>query len=163
MALDPGLDTGPIYSCETVSIGDDETVDELRARLVALGTALLIDRLAAGLGEPAPQEGDPTYAAKVDPAELELDFARPAHEAHRVVRLGRAWTTFRGARLHVLEATAVAEGPPPGVLQGVVVGCGGGTGLELVRVKPEGRKEQAATAWQNGARPQPGERFGANH
>ena len=41
MALDVGLDTGPVYECERLTIGPEETADELRARLVEAGTAML--------------------------------------------------------------------------------------------------------------------------
>lgn len=160
MALDPGLDTGPVYACERTPIGEHETADALRARLVEIGTTLLVDRLAAGLGTPVPQKGEATYATKIDAAELRLDFAQPAVQLGRVVRLGRAWTTFRGMRLQVLDARPRPTGPAEASLDGLVVGCGGGTGLELVTVKPEGKGAQAAAAWRNGARPQPGERLG---
>ena len=161
MALDPGLDTGPVYDCVRTPIGDHESADAVRARLVELGTGLLVDRLARPLGEPVPQMGEPTYAAKIDPAELELDLRLPAREVHRTVRLGRAWTTFRQARLQVLEARPVDVGPDLGTIDGLVVGCGDGTGLELVTVKPEGKAAQAAAAWRNGARPVSGEPIGA--
>ena len=160
MALDPGLDTGPVYDCVRTPIEPDEPVDALRRRLVDLGTSLLVDRLSRPLGEPTPQQGEPTYAAKIGPTELRLDLTRPAEEVHRTVRLGRAWTTFRGARLQVLAARAVPEGPPQGTLDGLVVGCGGGTGLALVTVKPEGKGPQPAQAWLNGARPRPFEPIG---
>jgi methionyl-tRNA formyltransferase len=160
MALDPGLDTGPVYDCVSTPIGPEETLDELRRRLVAIGTPLLVDHLARGLGEPTPQEGEATYAAKIDPAELELDLSLPAEVVNRTVRLGRAWTTFRGARLQVLAAHPRADGPAQGTIEGVTVGCGEGTGLELVTVKPEGKGAQPASAWRNGARPQPGEHIG---
>lgn len=161
MALDEGLDTGPVYCCETLGIGDEETAEELRARLVEAGTQLLLDGLRSGLGEAVPQQGEVTYAAKLEPDELALDFLRPALEVNRVVRLGRAWTTFRGKRLQVLGARVRDRGPvPAGALDGVVVGCGQATGLELVTVKPEGRPELPAAAWRNGARPQPDELLG---
>jgi methionyl-tRNA formyltransferase len=160
MALDVGLDTGPVYDCVRTPIGPEESVDDLRRRLVALGTPLLVDRLAAGLGEPTPQQGEATYAAKIDPAELELRFDRPADVVHRTVRLGRAWTMFRGSRLQVLEARPVGAGPEVGTIDGLVVGCAGGTGLELVTVKPEGKGAQPAKAWVNGARPVAGEPVG---
>src|SRR5580698_1153994 len=41
MAVEAGLDTGPIYAEDTTEIRDDETADELRARLVGLGCRLL--------------------------------------------------------------------------------------------------------------------------
>jgi methionyl-tRNA formyltransferase len=159
MQLEEGLDTGPVYACERLAIGADETADELRSRLVDAGTRLLLDALEGGLGEPTPQVGDTTYADKLDPAELRLDWQRPAHELHRVVRLGRAWTTFRGHRLRVLAARTVDGGAGAGVLDGLVVGAGDGRGLELVTVQPEGKGPQPAAAWRNGARPQPDETF----
>lgn len=165
MELEEGLDTGGVYAEERLAIGDDETADELRDRLVDAGTRLLVDTLSAGLGDPRPQEGEATYAAKLDPAEMELRWDRPAVELHRLVRLGRAWTTFRGKRLKVLAAslvdrrTAPAPTPAPGVLDGTVVGTGDGA-LELVTVQPEGKGAQDAAAWRNGARPEPGERLG---
>lgn len=159
MQLEEGLDTGPIYAEERVAVDPDETADELRSRLVVIGTRLLIQHLTSGLGEPRPQEGEPTYAAKLDPAEHELDWRRSAIDLHRVVRLGRAWTTFRGKRLKVLRARPVADGPAPGTVDGLLVGTGDGA-LELVTVQPEGKGPQDAAAWRNGARPAPGERLG---
>ncbi len=168
MALDAGLDTGPVYDCEVLPIGEEETAAQLRDRLVEAGIRLLLHGLRTGLGQPAAQRGEATYAAKVEPHELELDLSRPAVEVNRVVRLGRAWTRFRSKRLQVLEARVRDRGPaPPGSIERtrasgeVVVGCGQGSGLELVRVKPEGRPALDAAAWYNGARPGPGEGLGA--
>ena len=159
MQLEEGLDTGGIYAEARVTIDDEETADELRERLVVLGTDLLVASLQKGLGEPRAQEGEPTYAAKLDPAEMELRWDRPAVELHRLVRLGRAWTTFRGKRLKVLSARLAETDAAPGTLDGTVVGTGAG-GLELVTVQPEGKGPQDAAAWRNGARPEPGERLG---
>jgi len=164
MALEEGLDTGPVYACETVTIGPDDTADELRAILSLKGTELLLRLLDEGLPDPTPQEGEATYASKLEPAEHHLEWTRPAAELHRVVRLGQAWTTFRGARFKVVRSR-VREGPdvpPPGTLDAasLVVGTADG-GLELLEVQPEGRPVQAATAWRNGARLRAGERLGS--
>src|SRR4029453_10544630 len=43
MHLDEGLDTGPVYDCARTPIGADETAGALRARLVELGTTLLVE------------------------------------------------------------------------------------------------------------------------
>ena len=162
MQLEAGLDTGPVYECVTTPVAEDDTLDSLRGRLVDLGTELLSRRLRDGLGEARPQQGDATHAAKIDPSELHLDWTRPAVEVHRIVRLGRAWTTFRGQRLQVTEAALGGATPQlgPGELDGTVVGCGDGHGLELRSVKPEGRAVQPAAAWRNGARPVAGELLG---
>jgi methionyl-tRNA formyltransferase len=160
MEVEEGLDTGGIYARAELAVDPDETADELRARLVAAGTDLLVATLAAGLGEPRPQEGESTYAAKIEPAELALDWTRPAAQLHRIVRVGGAWTTFRGRRLKVWRTARVDDGPAPGVLDGDVVGTGDGA-LRLVEVQPEGKARQPAAAWRNGARPATGETLGA--
>jgi methionyl-tRNA formyltransferase len=128
--------------------------------LVEAGVPLLTTALAEGLGEPSPQEGEPTYADKLDPAELRIDWSRPAEEVDRLVRLEEAWTAFRGQRLKVLRGEPTEGRPlPPGTLDGVEVGTGDGRfGLE--RVQPAGKGPQAAADWARGARIEPGERLG---
>jgi methionyl-tRNA formyltransferase len=167
MKVEAGLDTGPVYACTTVPIGDLD-LDELRLRLVDAGSTLLVDSLAAGpagLPVPRPQEGEPTNADKVTTEDLHLHWDEPAEQLGRVVRLGRAWTTFRGHRLRVIEAS-VDEGDeldqgsgPAGTLVGTVVRTGQG-GLRLERVQPESRSPMAASDWLRGVRPAVGERLG---
>jgi methionyl-tRNA formyltransferase len=161
MELEAGLDTGPVLGSRVVPIGPDTTAAALRQDLSVAGTSLLLAMLRDGLPPGEPQVGETTYAAKIDPAELQLDWTTPADQLDRVVRVGRAWTTFRGRRLGVAEAAVGAAGAlAPGEIDGVLVGTGDGT-LELLSVHPEGRAVMSAAAWANGARPAPGERFGA--
>jgi methionyl-tRNA formyltransferase len=161
MQLEEGLDTGGVFAKERVAIGPRTTGEELRARLVEVGTDLLVRTLDAGLDGPHPQEGEATYAAKLTLAELELRFDRSAAELDRVVRLGGAWTTFRGRRLKVLAAEVVRDlRLAVGELDGAVVGTGDGA-LRLVTVQPEGRAAMPAPSWLAGARVQPGDVLGA--
>lgn len=176
MEVAAGLDTGALYAVEATDVGEEETAEELRARLVVLGCRLLDTHLRHGrrsLPVPHDQAGEPSYAEKILPAELELRWEQGAEHLRRTIRLGRAWTTFRGRRLTVLRATAPdasAEGPPPpapgggaeipGTLDGVDVVTGDGTRCRLVTVQPEGRRPMAADDWLRGARPAPGERLG---
>lgn len=162
MQLDEGLDTGPVHACIPLTIGAEETADELRSRLVVLGTDLLVAQLTESLDQPQSQEGEATYAAKLSPEELRIDWSRSTAELDRLIRLGRAWTTFRGRRLLVLRARPAPALPPAprGQLDGVRVATGDG-GLELLEVRPEGRGRQPAEAWRNGARPAAGECLGS--
>ena len=167
MAVEAGLDTGPVYAEVATAIDPDESVDALRARLVGIGCRLLQEHLAdgrAGLPVPRDQDGNPTYADKILSHELELDWDRPALHLRRVVRLGRAWTTFRGKRLRVL-ATGHAgdDGHPlgPGSLRGLTVGAGEGTRLDLVEVQPEGKRPMPAGDWLRGVHPAPEDRLGS--
>ena len=161
MALEEGLDTGPVYACEERAIGDEETLEEVRTALTETGTRMLVDLLAGGLPEPRAQQGEPTYAAKIEPDEHHLDWSRAAVELHRVIRLGQAWTTFRERRLRVLRArVAPAADLGPGEVDAASLHVGTGAGaLELLQVQPEGKGPQPAPAWRNGARLQPGERL----
>jgi len=153
MDVEEGLDTGAVYRREEVSIAADMTAEQLRAALVDVGTRLVLDALANGLGEPAPQVGEPVYAHKIEPAELELDWKSPAAELHRVVRVGGAWTTHRGHRLKVWR-TAL---PPSG--NGITVATGSDP-IEVLEVQPEGKARMPARAWANGVHWHPGDTLG---
>jgi methionyl-tRNA formyltransferase len=161
MAVEEGLDTGDVYSRRVLDIGPHESADELRGRLVDAAVDVLLDALENGIGPPEPQVGEATYAQKIDPAELELDWSRPATELERVVGVGGAWTTWRGHRLKVWRATAepAARGLEAGQLAGDRVGTGDGA-LRLVEVQPEGKARHEATAWIRGARPASTDRLG---
>jgi methionyl-tRNA formyltransferase len=167
MKVEEGLDTGPVYARRSVPIGDDEDLSTLRDELVTAGCALLVTALAhgaAGLPVPVPQSGEPTIAPKLTPDDLRLHWEEPGVQLHRVVRLGRAWTTFRGKRLGVLRATPVAApepAGPPGTLVGTVV-CTGAGGLALDQVQPESRAPMPAGDWARGVRPLAGERLGSD-
>jgi methionyl-tRNA formyltransferase len=146
MAVEEGLDTGGVYARREVPIGAETTAPELRAELVEVGTVLLVELLDRPMGDwidhPEPQSGEPTHAAKLEPADFEIDWNRPVEEIHRLIRVGGAWTTFRGKRLKVNEARLVDGHIVP------------------VTVQPEGRAAMPFDAWRNGARPAPDELFG---
>ena len=164
MQLEEGLDTGPVFARAEVPIGPRTTAAELRAELVRVGTDLLVGQLTDGLGPAEPQAGEATYAAKLEAAELAIDWRRPADELDRLVRVGGAWTTLRGQRLKVLSARLVPRGlggpVDPGGLDGARVGTGDGS-LELLAVQPEGKAAMPFDAWRHGARLAAGDRLGA--
>jgi methionyl-tRNA formyltransferase len=167
MKVEEGLDTGPVYAARAVPIDDEVTLDDLRTRLVEVASALTVETLAdgrRGLPEPRPQQGEPTIATKITKEDLHLDWKAPATQLKRVVRLGHAWTTFRGRRLNVLAADVV-DAPDDrmrsGALRGAVVMTGEGA-LELQRVQPESRSPMSADEWLRGVRPAEGERLGTD-
>jgi methionyl-tRNA formyltransferase len=146
MRLEEGLDTGGIYAEARVPIGPSTTAEELRGTLTELGCRLLLDVLNRPVAEwidtAVPQRGDTVYAAKLDKGEFEIDWSRPPAEIHRLVRVGGAWTTFRGRRLKVIEADLVGDRIVPRTVQ------------------PEGKGPMTFVAWRNGAQPAPNELFG---
>lgn len=156
MEVAEGLDAGAVRAAAETTIDDETTAAELTDRLAVLGSELLVEVLAAGPVDGVAQSDDGvTYAHKISTADRRLDWSLPASQLHRVVRIGGAWTDFRGARLKVLAARPHpgAHAEPAGVLRGTTVGCGDGTVLELLRVQPEGKASMDASDWVNGARP----------
>ena len=168
MEVEEGLDTGGVFAREAVRIEPGTTAAELRGRLVDIGSDMLLSALSGPLGEPVAQpEAGVTYAEKIQPAELELDWTRSAGELDRVVRVGGAWTTLDGRRIKVLQARPLDADEPnmpgvtghPGELVGKVVLCGNGA-LELGQLQPEGKAPMEAQAFLNGARLGDGTRLG---
>ena len=178
MRLEAGLDTGPVLATARAEIGAHEHAAVLTRRLSVTGAQLLVEALAGGvdaLGPGTAQQGTPTYAEKIGTEELRLDWSRPASELERLVRLDRAWTTFRGERLLVLDAQAIdvhrrdesgdaddaygEQDAAPGDIRGTVVGTGDGF-LELVSVQPAGKRPMGAAQWWRGVRATGAERLG---
>ena len=161
MALEATLDTGPVYWRHEVPIGPADTAAELRNRLAQEGAQHLAGSLAAGLGTPRPQSGEPTYARKLTPTDRQIDWSQPAAFIDRQIRVGGAWTTLDGERFIIREATPQSgEGvTPPGTLVDDAVATG--DGLILLRtVQPSGRAALDAQDWLRGARLPSGTRFG---
>ncbi len=167
MAMEAGLDTGPVLRRAAIPIGPEDTTGDLEPRLAALGARLMVEALAAD-DAPAPQpEAGVTYAAKIDKAEAAVDWTRPAAEVARLINglspAPGAWTLRRGRRLKLLRARACeGAGAPGAVLPGgaLRVACGGGA-VDVMEVQPEGRGRQDAREHANGLRAAPGERLGA--
>lgn len=169
MKVAEGLDTGDVYAVRSLPMDEDVTLSALRASLVDVACDLLVDTLKdglSGLPQAEPQRGDVTMAEKITKEDLHLDWAQSAVQLHRVVRLEHAWTTFRGARLGVLDAAVAETGPDtsgasPGTLNGASVLTGAGF-LELRRVQPESRSPMSADEWLRGVRPAASERLGTD-
>lgn len=159
MEVAVGLDTGRVYRRIEVPIAPDATAASLRADLVDAAVPMLVDALRDGLGVPEPQGGEPDYAAKLTRDELHLDWEQPAEILDRKVRVGGAWTTWRGKTLKVWRAHPVEGSLRPGELEDVLVGTGRGL-LGLHEVQAEGKARQAAADWLRGARPNSGDKLG---
>ena len=155
MRIEEGLDTGGIYASVSTPIEADETAGELRGRLTALGTRLLLEHLPGVPDtQPVPQEGEPTYAEKITVDEFRIDGSRPAVDAARVVRAGNprpgAWMVVGGKRVKVWRARPEpGEGQPRVVRRpGELVTADGI--LRLDEVQPEGKPRMTGQAWMAG-------------
>ena len=99
-----------------------------------------------------------------------VDFTRTAKNICDRLRGFQPWpgafTTFRGKALAVIEARASANVAHllPGEIalsdEFLLAGCGDNTMLEILAVRPEGKKRMSARDFTNGYKPQTGERLG---
>jgi methionyl-tRNA formyltransferase len=116
MKMDRGLDTGPIINQRSLPIPQDMTAGLLSARLAQIGADLMVDTLPKyihGELQPKPQDdGDATYAPKLNKADGLLDFEQPAEFLARQVRAYHPWPGtfqfFGNGRIKVLQAHAEA-------------------------------------------------------
>lgn len=158
MRVEEGLDTGGVYCSAETPIEADESASCLTRRLAALGATLLVDALDGGLGVAQPQQGEATYAAKIGPDDLRMDWSRRAVELQRIVRLGRAWTVWRNQRVLVLSSKLVAGQGVPGTIGKDCVFTGDGA-MQLLEVQPQGKRSMDGASWLRGVRPLAGESF----
>jgi methionyl-tRNA formyltransferase len=166
MAMEEGLDTGPVLLRTATPIGPTETTGDLHDRLSAIGATLIVDALArldTLVPEPQPDEGV-TYASKIDKAEAAIDWAKPAAEIDRQIRglspFPGAWTTYEGRRLKLLRSRlAGGRGAPGEVLGGLAIACGAGA-TDILEVQAEGRARQDAASFLRGTPIAPGTRLG---
>jgi methionyl-tRNA formyltransferase len=182
MAMEAGLDTGPVYATARTLIGPEDTGTSVHDRLSALAADLIVatlPRIADGSLTPEPQSPDGvTYAAKIDSAGTRVDWSWPAARVDRHIR---AFATSPGAwcldpdgrRLKLLGSglsgaglaapPPVADGSRPGTVldDGLSVLCGDGAAVGLLRLQREGRPALAAGDFQrSGQRLEPGQVLG---
>ncbi len=181
MRIDAGMDTGEILLQQRLMIGPDETSPELAQQLSEAGAELLLETLrgvqSGQLHSQRQDDAAASYAPMLKREDGRVDWARAAQEIYNRMRGFTPWpgayTEFRGQTCHIegrpcaagIDAQAMAaRAESPGTLmphQGkLLVRCGAATLMELTHVKLEGRKQVSAGEFANGARLQPGERFG---
>ena len=169
MQMAAGLDTGDMLVTVKVPIGENDNFEDIHDRLGEAGAAALTEtlaRLRAGTLTPVPQdESKATYAAKIEKADCVLHFDEEAQALHNRIRglspFPLAFThTPDGKLLKVVESRVGSQKAPNGVKNGtvlalsdvIVVACGGGSTLELVRILPEGKGRMRAADYIRGRR-----------
>ncbi len=174
IVLSEQVDAGDIIQQQAVPVGPDETAGELSQRLADAGARLMLDALARfGKGTPArtPQDSKlATRAPKIAKSERSIDWRDSAEGIHNRIRAlspePGAVTGFRRRRIVLLRSQIhpTPDGGEPGQLlvqhPGLVVATGSGA-VEIVELKPEGKRAQTGQDFRNGLRPVAGERFAA--
>ena len=164
MLLDEGMDTGPLLAQRETELTEDETANDLTARLFDLGARLLVETLdqwAAGRIAPVAQDdAHATVTRLLRREDGRLDWSQPAAAIGRRIRAFSPWpgtyTTWDDRTLKVVRARPldIVSRDQPGVvvrLDGAAPGvvCGAGV-LELVTVQLEGRRATSAVDFVQG-------------
>ena len=168
------LDAGDVLVASETPIAPGETAGELLERLAGDSVELCERALRAirdGDARFTPQDAAAaTHCRRLKKEDGRVDWSRPAAEVERLVRAMNPWPAARtalpaGGDLQILRAVVVDGLATPGALVDsdgrLVVGCGDGA-LELVEVKPPGKKAMDGAAYLRGARLEPETVLGAS-
>lgn len=168
MAMDEGLDTGPVLMTERITITETTTGASLHDGLAEIGARLIAPALAGLINEsliarPQAEDGV-TYAAKLSRDVGRLNWTLPASELEYLVRAldpwPGAWCLVNGERLKVLGAQVIGLGKlsnDPGTVldPALTVACGDGA-LRLTKVQKPGKGAMATDAYLRGNAVAPG-------
>ena len=168
--LDKGMDTGPIFTQESITIDSAWRSFELLQHLADLGPEVVrrsFEMIQDGK-TPSDQIGTPSLAPKITKSEAKIDFTQDADHISNAIRAFTyepgAWTVWKDEPFKIC-ATAFSDvkNATPGeifVIEKSVFVATGSQALEILRVIPAGKKEMDAIDWAHGARLNGGEIFG---
>jgi methionyl-tRNA formyltransferase len=171
MRIDAGLDTGDILQQRELNIEAEDTSETVAPRLAAIGAELMVQTLCnlqAGSISPVPQDhSKASFAPILKKEDGQIDFRLQAKQISDRLRGFQPWpgafTQFRNKALNIWRVNPKEESLPEGELRvgnRLLVGCGGGSALELLELQPEGKKRMPAADFVRGYRPHSGERLG---
>ena len=170
MQMSEGLDTGDMLIKKATPIGENETCEELYARLSAMGGEVLaetIDALEKGSLSPEVQDDSLScYSPMIRKEMSALDFSKTAAEVHNTIRGVTGFTMLEGKRLKVF-ASRIAEGSFDSAENGSVVDTkrfavksGDGRAVIFTEVQPEGKKRMKTEDFLRGRKLTEGELLG---
>ena len=159
--LEQGLDTGPIYSTLSYPLNDRSRSDEVLKDLSSLciqPVSHALRMIAAGERATAQDSEGVRLAPKILKSDGRIDWNRDSKMLDRQIRAFQPWpgayTSLNGTRIEIIEArvseTAGAAGEVISI-NPLLVGTGSGS-LEIIRVKPENKREMSSSDWLRGAR-----------
>ena len=116
MRVVKALDAGPMMAVETLSIGPNQTSDELERDLARVGAELLVtvvDDIAAGRSHETPQDHAlATYAPRLTKDDGRVDWNWPALRIHNLIRGLHPWphaVTFANGQRIILHRSRPSD------------------------------------------------------
>ena len=171
MLLVEAMDEGPILSSGVYELKGDETTPQLTDHLIRLSTDLLQNSLPKymdGSIQPTSQDdvaqslaysASPTYSRKLTKQDGAIDWTKPAEQLAREIRAFAGWPksratlgnvdviltkaiTFDGYELNTNIGTPVTPDAKT-----LLVQCGDGSVLSILKLKPAGKNEMDVQAF----------------
>jgi len=171
--LVPELDAGDVFASRAFDLPEGATADIALRTLAEEGAALtaeVVSGIADGTVIAEPQEGEPSYAAKLTLEDGVLDWSLPVEAVFArfrgVTPEPGAHTTVDGQRLKILEAAPALDAEPlpsghiTGTKSAVLIGTATSP-LAVTRVQPAGKGAMQAADWWRGQRAAEGLRAGS--
>ncbi|MEO2066416.1 MAG: methionyl-tRNA formyltransferase [Desulfurobacteriaceae bacterium] len=170
MKVIPELDAGDVISQRKVEITEEDNAQTLHDKLSRLGAELLVEtipKFISGEVKPVPQDNSKaTYCPKITKEMGRIDWGKSAEEIFNMVRAFTPWpgafSHYKGKMVKLSKVLPVeGEGKPGEVIEAkrrLVVATGKGA-LEILRIKPEGRKEISGEEFIRGYRVKSGDIF----
>jgi len=170
MVMDEGLDTGEILLQKEIEIKEDDDAISLSKKLSEAGSRLLLETLSGIRNSrirPVKQEGEPSYAPPLKKEDGLINWHKTAREIRNLIRGTIPWpcayTFLNGERLIITKASVVEGSGEPGIIEEAekkfIVGTGKGL-LEILEVKPEGKRAMDGPSFLRGRRLKKGDRLG---
>ena len=166
MQLSARMDAGPIYTQTRVPLTGQETAETLYTQLGELGARMLIESLPSivdsSLSPVDQHESDATYCRLLTKEDGIIDWSKPAAEIERDIRAYHAWPKSRTTLADIeciISAASIQILPvaTPGTLMPEKTQLFVATGtdwLEIISIKPIGKKEMPIQAFLQGYRSQ---------
>lgn len=168
------LDAGDVIGVRTFPLTSEMNAQDVHDKMATLGADLLhielMDFIRGNLAGTPQDPAQVTYAKKIDKAEAEISWERPAEKIHNKVRafvMGPGtWVTFQGKKLkiHKTEFDKNSLSGKPGTVaridkDGIWVATGQGL-LKILELQPESRNRMPASEFLKGQTLKEGEPFG---
>ena len=170
MAMEQGLDSGPMLLAKETAIGPAETGGQLTSRLASLGAVALheaIERLRLGPVAAASQDDRlvtlaPKIGRKIARIDWSLDALQVANRIRAFDPVPGAWTTQADSEVKCFSPIVAGPGGVPGsvlALNPLLIAAGTGS-VAVGEVQPAGKGRMSAEQWIRGRSLRIGERFG---
>ncbi len=169
MQMSEGLDTGDMLIKKVTDIGENETYEELYARLSEMGGEVLMETVSAiENGTLTPEKQDDSlscYSPMIRKEMSALDFSKSAAEVHDTIRGVTGFAMLGGKRIKVYRSE-ISDNIAPDSENGSVVDtkkftvkCGDGKCVTFLEVQPEGKKRMKTEDFLRGRKLAEGEKL----